>query len=146
MGRDGLRPGRTSAPIGVVDDAEPRSRRDRGQSTVELALVLPVVVMLALAVVQVGLVVRDQIRVVHAAREGARAAAVSAEEQVAAAAVERNGGLSGDRVSVSTRGRGVVGSDVTVVVEYRAPTDLPLVGPLVPDLVLTARATMRVEQ
>ena len=45
------------------------------QATVELALVLPVVATLLLAVVQVGLVVRDQIRVTHAAREAARAAA-----------------------------------------------------------------------
>lgn len=142
MGRDGSGPGRRWAPVDAVE----RSSNDRGQSTVELALILPVVVMLALAVVQVGLVVRDQIRVVHAAREGARAAAVSAEAHVADAAVERNGGLSGDRVSVSTSGRGGVGTDVTVVVEYRARTDLPLVGPLLPDLVLTAAATMRVEQ
>jgi Flp pilus assembly protein TadG len=43
---------------------------------VELALVLPLVLLLLLGVVQVGLVVRDQILVVHAAREAAREAAV----------------------------------------------------------------------
>ena len=42
----------------------------------ELALVLPLVVALLLAVVQVGLIVRDQVLVVHAAREAAREAAV----------------------------------------------------------------------
>ena len=50
--------------------------RDRGQSTVEVALLLPFVALLLLAVVQVGLVARDQVLVVHAAREAARAAAV----------------------------------------------------------------------
>ena len=42
--------------------------RDRGQSTVEVALLLPFVALLLLAVVQVGLVARDQVLVVHAAR------------------------------------------------------------------------------
>ena len=55
-----------------------RRRLDGGQSTVELALCLPVVLMALLFVVQVGLVVRDQIRTVQAAREAARSAAVEA--------------------------------------------------------------------
>ena len=50
--------------------------RTRGQATVELALVLPLVVFGLLAILQVGLVVRDQVAVVHAAREAARAASV----------------------------------------------------------------------
>ncbi|HWI04001.1 MAG TPA: TadE/TadG family type IV pilus assembly protein [Acidimicrobiales bacterium] len=49
-----------------------RGRADEGQASVELALVLPLVMMLLLAVVQLGLLVRDQILVVHAAREAVR--------------------------------------------------------------------------
>ena len=121
------------------------TRRERGQATVELALGLPVVLLGVLLVVQAGLVVADQVRVVHAAREGVRAAAVSPDPGAAAGAVERNGGLAPDRVQVTTSPRGGRGSDVTVTVTYRALTDLPLVGPLLPDVVLTADATMRVE-
>ena len=47
-------------------------REDGGQAAVELALVLPMVCTLLLAVVQVALVVHAQLLVVHAAREGAR--------------------------------------------------------------------------
>ncbi|MEY2448174.1 MAG: TadE-like protein [Acidimicrobiaceae bacterium] len=43
-------------------------RRERGQATVEAALVLPLVVLLLLAVVQVGLLVRAEVLVTHAAR------------------------------------------------------------------------------
>ena len=43
----------------------------RGQATVELVLVLPVVVLALLLVIQVGLIARDQVLVVNAAREGA---------------------------------------------------------------------------
>ena len=46
--------------------------RDRGQAAVETALVLPLIMAVALAFVQVGLLVRDHILVVHAAREAAR--------------------------------------------------------------------------
>ena len=49
---------------------------DGGQATVEFAFLLPLVVLAALAVIQIGLVVRDQMGVVHAAREAARAASV----------------------------------------------------------------------
>ena len=40
----------------------------RGQAAVELALALPLVALLLLAVVQVGLVVRDQVLTTPAAR------------------------------------------------------------------------------
>ena len=52
------------------------TRGERGQATVELALGLPVVLLGVLLVVQVGLVVADQVRVVHSAREAVRVAAV----------------------------------------------------------------------
>ena len=43
----------------------------------ELALALPLIALLLLAIVQVGLVVRDQVLLTHAAREAAREAAVN---------------------------------------------------------------------
>ena len=49
---------------------------DGGQAAVELALVLPLLAVLVLGLVQTGLIVRDQVLVVHAAREAARAVAV----------------------------------------------------------------------
>ena len=60
-----------------------RPRGDRGQAMVETALVLPLVVLFLLAVVQVGLVVRAQVLVTHAAREAARAAAVDPDPAAA---------------------------------------------------------------
>ncbi len=53
-----------------------RARRDRGQATVETALVLPFVVMLLAAIVWIAQLVIAQVQLEHAAREGARAAAV----------------------------------------------------------------------
>lgn len=110
-----------------------------GQATVELALSLPFVVAALLVVVQVGIAARAQLLVTHAAREAARAAAVG--EAVPSAA-----GLDPDNTSIEVHHGGTgPGASVTVVVRTRIPTELPLIGPLVPDLDLRGSATMRVE-
>jgi hypothetical protein len=119
--------------------------REGGQATVELALLLPVVVLLLLVILQVGLLARDVVLVAHAAREAARAAAVDDAPGAAREAAEEAGGLDGDRLSVRATGRGEPGSRVRVEITYRAPTDVPLVGALVGDRTLRATATMRVE-
>ena len=69
--------------------AGPAGRRwggEGGQSTVELVLLIPVVVLALLLVLQVALVARAQVLVVDAAREGARAAAVDGPDAAASAA------------------------------------------------------------
>ena len=52
-----------------------RPAGDRGQASVELALLLPLLVLLLLVILQVGLLGRDVVLVTHASREAARAAA-----------------------------------------------------------------------
>jgi hypothetical protein len=116
---------------------------DDGQAAVELALALPVVFIVVLAVVQVVVIARDQLAVVHAAREGARAAAVAADPaSEAGRAARAAAGLDEDRLTVAATESGDL---VHVVVRYRAPTDVALVGALVGDVTVTAEATMRVE-
>ena len=121
-------------------------RGDHGQSTVEFALVLPLVVLVAMFIVQAGLVVRDQLLVTHAAREAARAAAVSDADRLDAAlrAARQAGDLEEDRLGV-TVSMLEGGSSVRVVVSYRSLTDLALVGALVPDITLDASVVMQVE-
>jgi hypothetical protein len=123
-----------------------RRRHDAGQATVELALVLPVIALVALVVVQVALVGRDLVLVVHAAREAARQAAVETGTAGPRDAAIESTGLARERIDVDIRGRGGPGSRVTAVVRYRAPTNVPLAGALVPDVDLRASAAMRVEQ
>lgn len=119
--------------------------RDEAQSTVELALLLPVVVLLLLAVLQVGLLARDVVLVAHAAREAARVAATEPGAAAPRAAALAGSGLEGARLEVTTSGRAGPGSRVRVDVTYRAPTSVPLVGALLGDHVVRAAATMRVE-
>jgi hypothetical protein len=127
---------------------------ERGQSTVELALALPLVALVLLLVVQVGLVIRDEVLVTHAAREAVRVAAVSRDGDAPARAAARAGPLLPQRLRVEVRlplaGQPQAPDGSTKVVEvrvhYRSVTDVPLVGLLLPDLDLEARSVMRDEQ
>lgn len=120
-------------------------RDSRGQAAVEIALVMPVIVLLLLAAVQAGLVVRDQVLVVHAAREAARESAVRPGVDAPRRAAVAGSGLNARRLSVRLTGRGAPGSRVRAVVRYDSPTRVPIVGPLLPDVRLAGVATMRVE-
>ena len=119
-------------------------REDGGQASVELALVLPLVALVLLLVLQAGLVVRDHLLVTHAAREAARAAAVSDDERAGAArrAAERAGSLDDDHLGVTVT---TSADRVSAHVRYLSSTDVPLIGLLLPDVTMEASATMRVE-
>lgn len=120
--------------------------RVRGSAAVELALVLPLALLFALALVQVGLLAKDALVVVQAAREGAREATVSSDQERVRQAALRGGGLPPDRTDVTVQRAGGVGQPVTVRVSYRAPMVVPFVEWLFPDEVaVESEATMRQE-
>lgn len=118
---------------------------DEGQAAVELALVLPLVAVVLLGVVQVALVARDQVLVVHAAREAAREAAVDPSPESARRAAAAAVPLDAGRLDVEVAGPAGSARVVHLTVSYRAPTFVPFVGRLVPDVRLVARASMRRE-
>ena len=113
-----------------------------GQTTVELALALPLVALSALLVVQIGLVVRDDVLVQHAAREGARTAVVSRETGAAARAVMGAGPLRPEQLQTTVSRPAGRRDSIEVRVRYRSVTDVPLVGMLLPDVELTGVAVM----
>lgn len=125
--------------------APPGGPAERGQSTVELALVLPVVVLLLLAVLQIGLVARDIVLVTHACREAARAASVDDDPAAPRRAAIAAGGLDEERLAVAVSGRDGPGSRARVVVTYDLPQHVPIVSALLGKRTLHASATMRVE-
>jgi hypothetical protein len=100
-----------------------------------------VVVVLVLGMLQVALVGRDQLAIELAAREGARAAAVSANPGSAArTAADRVTALRPLSVDVS-----VGATTVTVTVRHRTVTEVALIGRLIGDVDLDATATMALE-
>ena len=113
--------------------------RGEGQATVELALLLPFLVVLLMCVVQTALVARDAVLVSHAARVGARVAAVEPSMDAVRSAVASAAGLEPQRLQVERRAEGTL---VRVTVSYRSPTEVPLVGALVGDVHLSESASM----
>lgn len=115
---------------------------DDGASALEFALILPILLVLIMGMVEFGWVYQAELAVTHAAREGARMAAVDTGGSwdsglVAQRAYPLNlsGGLSVSRADPDA-------STVSVVVSY--PYDwrlLPFEGPLM----LSSTATMRKE-
>jgi hypothetical protein len=125
--------------------------REDGQATVEAALTLPIVLIALLLIVQVGIVVRDALALAQAAREGARAAAVSAADDDAHAAIERAAGpLDADRIEVElspAAGQRQRGDAVTVHLAYLEQLSIPIVSRIVSlDLPLRASATTQLER
>lgn len=118
---------------------------DEGQAAVELALVLPLLALLLLGMVQVGLVVRDQVLVTHAAREAAREAAVDPSPDAARRAALAGAPLATDRLQLRVANDPRLGERVSAELQYRSPTAVPLVGALLPDVQLNATASMRTE-
>lgn len=120
-----------------------RAREDGGQATVELALVLPLVCLMMLAIIQVGLIVHAHLLVVHAAREGVRAAAVDDHPFAAQIAVIAGAPLDPGQLDVDVDDAG--DGRVRVEVRYRYDTSVPIVGSLFGDVDLSASAVMRRE-
>lgn len=122
-------------------------KRERGQSSIEFALVLPIFLVLVLALAQVGLVVQAQISVTHTAREAARALAVDPAADVAVIAVNASRlSAASTTVDVSFDAAAVPGRQVVeVTVTYVVPHVSALVAPLVGDVAVSATASMLVE-
>ena len=121
------------------------STRQAGQAAVELALVTPLLFVLLLVVVQVGLVVRDEVLVVNAAREGARAAAVDPAPDAAEKAAAAGPGLDPARLRVTVRRGTGPGATVRVDVDYQAPTDVPVLSGFVRAVSVHGDAVVRIE-
>ena len=82
-------------------------RSDRGSAAVELALVVPVVLLIGFGLVDVGRVLNAQIKLTEAAREGARAAS--------------NGQSASTRVAAVTQGMSGVTTNTVNCSTYAAP-------------------------
>ncbi len=115
---------------------------ERGQSSVELAVLMPLILLLLLTVVQVGLLARDQLLAVHASRIAGRAVVVDPSHAAAAAALHR-AGL--DRVDIRLSGDLRRGGFATVEATL-LPTRVALVGRLIGGVEIAERLTVLVEE
>jgi Flp pilus assembly protein TadG len=118
--------------------------KERGSAVVEFAMVIPLVLILILGIAEVAVVAREEIQLIHAAREGARQAAVSPDTAKAIAAVRRSLGGRGDAAHVSVSRPTRVGAPATVRVRLQHRVAAPVFGGY--PVELRASITMRTER
>ena len=128
-------------------------RAERGQTAVEFALVAPVLILLLLAVVQMGIAFNNYLAVTDAARAGARKAIVARlagltttdiTQAVQSAAADLDRSKLGVAVAdASDPTWSTAGSDITVTVTY--PYSISLLGLVVSSGNLTSTMTDRLE-
>ena len=140
-------------------------RTHRGQSLVEFALVLPVLVLLLLGLFDLGRAVIGYTTVSNAARVGARVAIVNQSEdstcpdrtvdptapltfKCAAAAQTSGLGIAPSSIPplvVSGTACPEIGCDATVTVSYVYQPITPVIGNLLGQLTLSSSVTMKIE-
>jgi len=116
-------------------------KNQKGASSIEFALILPVLVMLMVGIFEFGMAYSNYIAITHAAREGARLAAVNqfSEELVR----ERAYPVTPDSISLTYPYGNVHGEPVMVTIKYNKKIEIPLWGEAV--LPLQSQASMRIE-
>ena len=117
-------------------------RNEKGASAVEFALVLPIFLMLVFGIFQFGIAFNNWIAITHAAREGARLAAVGQYDEQRV----RDSAPSVAIESISVSGQdGAVGDPVTVIVAGNILNiNIPFAGNW--PVTLRSTAVMRLEQ
>lgn len=129
-------------------NAKRRTRTEGGQTLVEMAIVLPVLLLVLFAIIHIGIVFHNYLALTDAVRVGARKGAVSRElpdpTGATIAAVENAAtDLGADLdVDVDTPGGWTPGSDVTVTATY--PYDINIIGWVIAAGSLSSSTTERI--
>jgi hypothetical protein len=120
---------------------------DEAQATAEFAMVLPLLLLIFLLFAQAVMVMRAQIAVTAAAREGARKGVETGSAAlIEGAAVKAASGLDREKLKVVIEsGPRRRGEWVRVEVEYEVPVAIPAIGGMLPSVTVRGSAEMRIE-
>ena len=121
-------------------------KNEKGASAVEFALILPILIMLVFGIVEFGIAFNNYITITHAAREGARIAAVDLNNlDLKNIIIERAFPvqITEDDIVISTPEGTNIGDPVEVEITYNISITIPLVGSW--DIPLKNKAIMRLE-
>jgi len=127
-----------------------RLKNERGQTMTELALVLPILIVLVLAIAQFGLAFNNYVTLTDAARAAARKGAVSRQASSPTSDCQNAGYAAGGNLKnpgsdfvVTCSSSWSIGSDVTVTASY--PYSISLLGFTVASGKLNSTMKERVE-
>lgn len=126
-------------------------KNEKGASAVEFAIILPILIMLVFGIFQFGIAYNTYITITHAAREGARIAAVDLDpydhDPLIDIIIERaNNIITKDNITINHPDPAVlkIGDPVEVIITYKITIEIPLLPPW-ENITLTSRAVMRLE-
>jgi len=120
-------------------------KNEKGASAVEFALILPILIILVFGIVEFGIAFNNYITITHAAREGARIAAVDLNNpDLKNIIIERAYPvpITPDDITITPEGTNI-GDPVEVEITYNISITIPLVGSW--DIPLKNKAIMRLE-
>ena len=123
-------------------------KSQKGQSLVEFALVLPLLVLLLFGIIDFGRIFHAYLTLDHAGREAARIASIGKNDtDVRQAAVDDavSIGLTEGRVDVSPTGTRTSGTKVSITITYPIDFLTPVIGEIVGSITLSDTTVMRVE-
>ena len=121
-------------------------RSEKGQSMVEFALVVPLIILLLLGMVDFGRLFHAHLTLEHAGREAARAASIGKDEAtVISTAISNAASLSLAEGQVHVSGLGTSGGNVTITIKYPISFITPVISSLVGTYQLENKTIMRIE-
>lgn len=125
-------------------------RAEQGQALVELALVLPVLIMLAFGIIEFGRVFNAYLVVNQSAREGARQGIVGATDSEIITAVNNSAStLNTANLTITitpSQTYRIRGASLAVSVKYPVSIYIPLLSAVIPNpLDVNGKTVMRVE-
>lgn len=124
--------------------------KKKGQSLVEFAIILPILVLIIFGIIEFGLLMNSYIVIQSASREGARIGIVGGtDEDILDSVYTAASNLDINRINVNinpNEGSRKPGDTLTVQVEYDYDILMPVISNLLGDSIrLRAKTSMRVE-
>lgn len=122
----------------------------KGQSLVETALILPLLLLIVFAIIEFGRIFNAYLIITSASREGARIAAISNNDvEVKNAITLAASTLDATKLRITIQPSGTdrkQGNQVTVLIDYSVDIISPIVAELIPDpFIIKSTTVMRVE-
>lgn len=138
---------------GTIISSNPcRSKGQKGQSSLEFALVLPLALLVILVLAQLGILLFSHLILVQAARDGVREGVVTNDNGAIIEKVRNSAALldqSKLKITISpasSQSRGI-GDSLTVSVQYRVSTIFPGLDRILPSFfTIRSSTSMRMEK
>ncbi len=127
-----------------------RLRNEKGQSLVEFAILLPLLLLLLMGILEFGIMLNSYLTIHNSAREGARLGIVAGSNiEIKELIIKTSPNLDADNLVVNitpSDGSRKSGDTITVEVIYNYHVTIPIISNIIHNVaVLKAQTSMRIE-